>query len=151
MEQSVAASMRSGGRIETEVLWHLDEEGSGPVIRIVLAERASVIYLRNAFERVAELGFPIEVGEQRDMRLSGLSSVILRRTEQAAPKSLSGRDRAFVWACTREQWLTHAAMLEPFRRGQPGHQYLTDEGIDDALVEVSYGEAPLPLDPKRIN
>jgi hypothetical protein len=33
-----------------------------------------------------------------------------------------------------------AEMLHPFIDGKTGHQYLTREGIDDALVEVSYGE-----------
>lgn len=50
-------------------------------------------------------------------------------------------DRAgsFVWSATAEEWTTATLLVEPLLH-QPGHQYLTSETEDDALVEISVGE-----------
>lgn len=99
-----------------------------------------MILPRNVFQRVGEIGFAMSVQDQPRMHLSGVVTFELRRSQAPSRRTLSGQDGHFVWACTREKWFTNAAMLEPFRRGKVGHQYPTDEGIDDALIEVSFGE-----------
>ena len=45
----------------------------------------------------------------------------------------------FLWSCTNDEWHTASLLIEPLLH-RPGHQYLTSEADDDALVEVSYGE-----------
>ncbi|MGH2378137.1 MAG: RHS repeat domain-containing protein [Candidatus Limnocylindria bacterium] len=140
LEQPLGAPMMADRTSESAVVWQLHRERSGDVIRVVLPDRASALLLRNLLQRVADLGQPVSVGLERRMKLSGIIRVILRRAEQPSRKALSGQDGSFEWTCTREQWLVNAGLLEPFRLGRAGHQYLTDEGIDDALVEVSFGE-----------
>ncbi|MDE3095458.1 MAG: hypothetical protein KGK07_05570 [Chloroflexota bacterium] len=49
-------------------------------------------------------------------------------------------ERAFIWRCTSDAWLNLVDLLEPFVNDRRGHQYLTSEVDDDALVEVSLHE-----------
>lgn len=132
--------MKSEPTTESAIVWQLHRERSSDVIRIVLPDRASALLLRNLLQRVADLGQPTSVGLERRMQLRAITSITLRRDEQPSAKTLSERDGHFDWACTKDKWLVNAGLLEPFRRGTTGHQYLTDEGTDDALVEVSFGE-----------
>lgn len=123
------------------IVWQLHRESSGDVIRVVLPDRASVVLMRNLLQRLADVGESVSVGLQPRMQLRGIMSVTLRCTAEPLSKALSQHDRHYEWTCTRDGWLTNAALLEPFRRGRAGHQYLTDEDADDALIEVSFGEA----------
>ena len=38
---------------------------------------------------------------------------------------------------------TQSLVPERLDHGAPGHKYLTDEGVDDALIELSFGDNPL--------
>lgn len=40
----------------------------------------------------------------------------------------------------QDGWSRNAGLLEPFVAGKTGHQYLTSEASDAALIEVSHGE-----------
>ena len=69
-----------------------------------------------------------------------LSDLMLFKVACKGQRHLVREDpNKFVWSCTSEEWYTMSLMLEPLLR-QEGHQYLTSEGTDDALIEVSYGE-----------
>lgn len=46
---------------------------------------------------------------------------------------------AFLWRSTTREWDIDSQFIEPLLH-QPGHQYLTSENDDDALVEISVGE-----------
>jgi len=46
----------------------------------------------------------------------------------------------FQWSQDAEHWRTTAMLLEPFLAGREGHQYLTHEGRDAALIEVAFQE-----------
>jgi hypothetical protein len=49
-------------------------------------------------------------------------------------------------AASSDGWTTCAALMEPFMDGSAGHHYLTTEGIDDALLELSFGEPNVRVD-----
>jgi hypothetical protein len=123
-----------------EAIWRLERWPSGHVLKIVLPSRASVVIVRNLFQRMAEIGTEIHLEDSEDVRLEGVTSVVLRRAPARAGKTVSLDAGGVIWDCTQDQWINHAAMLEPFRRGVVGHQYLSDESVDDLLVEASYGE-----------
>ena len=59
------------------------------------------------------------------------------RSDRRLVRTPSG---VFNWACTPDEWRDASDLVEPLLH-QAGHQYLTSEVADDALVEVSYGEA----------
>lgn len=45
--------------------------------------------------------------------------------------------RRFLWVNSREGWARSCGLIDGLiQANKPGHQYLTNEGIDDALVEV---------------
>jgi hypothetical protein len=57
-----------------------------------------------------------------------------------AELSKNRRKNAFLWQCDDDEWQTNAELLDPFVAGRTGHQYLTRAGVDDAVVEISFGE-----------
>lgn len=75
------------------------------------------------------------------VQLEGVKSFSLVCVQSRPEKRLQvSTGSNMTWAGTSEQWKETAALVEPFISGRRGHQYLTDEGIDDALIELSYGE-----------
>lgn len=53
----------------------------------------------------------------------------------------SGYDDArFLWRQDTLRWAHASMLIEPLLKGRPGHQYLTDEGRDAALIEFSHAE-----------
>jgi hypothetical protein len=79
--------------------------------------------------------------DQPQVRIgAALAELLLARVARPPNKHLVREEYdRFVWGCTSDEWETMSLMLEPFLE-QPGHQYLTVEDADDALIEVSYGE-----------
>lgn len=52
-----------------------------------------------------------------------------------------GEGTALRWVRARDDWQTVALLVEGLmHEGQPGHQYLTEEGLDDVIVELSFRE-----------
>lgn len=49
-------------------------------------------------------------------------------------------DASFSWRQDTLRWAHASMLIEPLLKGRPGHQYLTNEGRDAALVEFSHGE-----------
>jgi hypothetical protein len=47
---------------------------------------------------------------------------------------------SFLWRQDTLRWAHASMLIEPLLKGRPGHQYLTNEGRDAALVEFSHGE-----------
>ena len=119
------------------------EGAFGPSILLILTSRESIAFLRAIFEdrAAAPIGTVVSLVEQPGVRIgAALGELLLCRVSRRPGKHLV-RDEydRFVWSCTADEWETMSLQLEPFL-GQPGHQYLTDEVADDALIEVSYGE-----------
>lgn len=82
---------------------------------------------------MSEISFP-QVNSFRLQRVSSQSSQALRKAV-----SPSG-DLAFDWSQVKTGWQTTVKLLDPLAEGGVGHQYLTDEVKDEALLEVSVGE-----------
>lgn len=115
----------------------------GPSILLVLTTQESVAWLREVFEDLADA--PIDavvnlIGLPQVQAGAALAGLVLRRVVSPPDKHLALAARgAFSWSCAADEWKTMSLMLEPFPQ-QQGHQYLTAEGTDDAVIEVSYGE-----------
>jgi hypothetical protein len=125
---------------DSEIVWDFYPGAYGPSILAELPDRAAVELLQDIFVRVGTTDARVELSNQPRMRLENIARLELARASHPSRKTLSrSGDISFVWSCTAEQWNTLAALLEPLL-DRPGHQYLTDEGIDDALIEVSFGE-----------
>ncbi len=87
------------------------------------------------------IGTTVSLVNQPDASIgAALGDLLLTRVVRRPEKNLVREEYdSFVWSCTSDEWTTMSLLLEPFLKGS-GHQYLTDEVADDALIEVSYGE-----------
>jgi hypothetical protein len=86
--------------------------------------------------------------ERLACRLDGLETIVLRRQAQRPRKAVqlerppTGRARV-LWLEEDEGWLQCRERAKTLMEGgSPGHQYLSVEGVDDALIELSYLERP---------
>lgn len=122
----------------------------GPTIRIDIQTLENLLKVREIFARMAnatdETRNFFELG---DVTVSGLSALILRSTvkEKEGEKKLQAMEGgqegpAFLWTMTPNGWSRSAGLIDGIIESVSpgGHQYLTQEGIDDALVEVSFME-----------
>lgn len=115
----------------------------GPSILLVLTSQEAVAWLRSIFEGIAgaSAGSVIRLDTQPRVEIgAALTALELRRVEEAPTRHLvQAPNGTFTWSCTADEWETASVMLETLLE-QPGHQYLTSETDDDAIIEVSYGE-----------
>jgi hypothetical protein len=119
----------------------------GPTIRINSASIEGLCLLRGWFKKLAEEStIELAMSTAREVSLSGISDLVLRvlPASQERPKSLertglTGRDPEFVWARSPEGWWDCVGLVDGLMEANSaGHQYLTTEGVDDALVEASF-------------
>lgn len=115
----------------------------GPSMLLVLTSPEAVSWFRGVFDGLAEAepGAEFRLDSQPGVDLGvAVTGLLLRRVERASARHLmhDGAGR-FTWSCTADEWREASLLLEPLLAG-PGHQYLTSETDDDAIVEVSYGE-----------
>lgn len=112
-----------------------------PSLLLRLLEPEAATWLRSVFLEVPER---VEFDLTADPKIELLSPVSLRLvcSDKRSWRKLVATDRKdeFTWIATLDDWEIYAAFLEPFIKGEYGHQYLTDEVNDDLLVEVSFGE-----------
>jgi hypothetical protein len=119
------------------------EGAYGPSILLVLTSREAVAWLRSVFDDLARgsIGAVLRLDTQPRVEIgAALTALQLRRVEATPDRHLvQARDGSFTWSCTADEWQTASLLLEPLLK-QSGHQYLTSETDDDAIIEVSYGE-----------
>jgi hypothetical protein len=133
----------SGGATTPLLEGELYDGAFGLSILLVLTSRESITWLRAMFDNLAgaPLGTDVSLVNQTQASIgAAIGDLLLRRVVRRPAKHLvRGEGDVFVWSCTADEWTTLSLLLEPLLE-RPGHQYLTDEVDDDALIEVSYGE-----------
>ncbi len=114
----------------------------GPTIRLLVRSPVGVVWLREVFLSLANA----QIGTTRNLEslpevsmpsVGRLELVVASRTPR--PR-LTAEEYGFTWIADNQDWLSAALLLDPFSSGQAGHQYFTDESVDAALIEVSFGE-----------
>jgi hypothetical protein len=123
----------------------------GPTIRIDVQSLDDLLVVRGMFQQLAE-GRVAEVHlqEMRELQVIGISSFTLkvipevtvsRKTLHLVRTDASGP--VLVWSRSPAGWMDGCVCLIDglLERNAPGHQYLTHEGVDDALVELAFLEA----------
>lgn len=119
----------------------------GPTVRIDARSLGQLVAIRRLFGRLAS-GDILEENfcGALNCRLDSMHSLLVRRAVRRPFKELvvdyRGRDGpAFTWSNTNGGWLECAEKVDALVDCEsPGHQYLTREGIDDALVELAFRE-----------
>jgi hypothetical protein len=130
-------------KAEALVTGDYGEGAYGPTILLVATETGGIEQIQGIFERLANrpaesvlrMGDESGVGFLPELRALNLRVV----ASTTRPRLRRRPSEGFEWSCTASEWRTLSALIEPLRT-RSGHQYLTSEVEDDALVEVSRGE-----------
>ncbi|HKR22729.1 MAG TPA: hypothetical protein VJS17_09050 [Pyrinomonadaceae bacterium] len=132
---------------EAVILVDLYAGAYGPTIRIILNTRQQLeSFLDKLRSLASNEDVTIALEQLSNFALSGIGSFVLQTVPSipALPKHLTvsgDHNPSIVWKQTRQEWKRAAGLIEVFTTSdEAGHHYLTDEGIDDALVEVAYQE-----------
>ena len=119
----------------------------GPTIRIDAQRWEDLAAVSRLFRRPASGETSEEdVGVALGCRLDSLHSLVAVREEGRKKKDLTLHEvvadlPAFRWSQSGDDWLDHAERVDVMLDSDsPGHQYLTREGVDDALVVVCFLE-----------
>jgi hypothetical protein len=119
------------------------EGAFGSTILLRMRSKIGAGYLLSLFERLAGSpeGTSMKLEAQPGVSMSAaLWSLDFRVVATSRAQRLFRDDAGgFIWQGTADEWETTALLVEPLTH-QAGHQYLTFEVDDDALVEVSQGE-----------
>jgi hypothetical protein len=126
------------------VLGEFGDGAYGPTILLATQSTDGVALVRSVFGRLSSSppGTSVWLDNDPDISLSAaLWSLELRVVSESPEKHLIRSDQGvgFTWIGTQADWETMSLLIEPLLR-QAGHQYLTSEAEDDALVEFSRGE-----------
>jgi hypothetical protein len=135
---------------DQNILISFGEGAYGPTIRIETRSPETVIRVRNLLLELAS-------GRVREIKLHEIDSLKIKSIKEFSLKSVSeGREHrktlklvqttsegpVFHWGRSSEGWRECAELLDGILQHQrPGHQYLTDEAVDDALVIVTFMES----------
>jgi len=121
----------------------------GPTLRIDIPSHELLESLKGVFHSLAQQKLSLMNLAKADfVRAGNVAKLDLMLNEQAKKhgrfKTLHLEQNTpnavqFVWKQPAAGWLYCYDLLDGFG-GQPGHQYLTAEEIDDALVEAAYLE-----------
>ena len=150
VEHPVAAHLSAEHRpvtMEKNVLVEGDygQGAYAPTIRLTARQPEGIDLLRSVFDALgqAEPGETRQLNDEPGVELGAAIYALRLRVTATTPQPHLVRDGSggFEWSCTAEEWRTASDLLEPLTR-QRGHQYLTSEVEDHALVEVSAGELP---------
>jgi hypothetical protein len=118
----------------------------GPLIYVIIKSDTGAKFMNQLFLDLASrpIGSAFDITKVTGVEIADLPQLNLRRTVEPRDKHLevgAAEPNSFEWTCTREEWIQNAGLMEPFLEGKAGHQYMTSDVIDDALVEISFGEA----------
>lgn len=121
----------------------------GPTIRIDVQSIETLVRIKNLFLQLAESrGYPVNLAEINNVKAIRLNQLILSWVpdDQHAKKKLtlasnSMTGAVFEWTMSSDSWKRAAGLVDGLlERGSSGHQYLTQEGVDDAIVELAFME-----------
>jgi hypothetical protein len=125
------------------IVGELDEGTDGRTLLLCFTSPTAAWWLRSVFRALSAGGEPFEFTADPMVRIRGMHrlelSVSTGRKYFAKSLFLSGVPPDGQWICGVQRWAGLADLLDPFVRGDAGHQYLT-ENDDDATIVVSLGE-----------
>lgn len=125
------------------------EGAFGPTILLRPPTHAAATYLRELFDWLATEsgGTMLNLVGHPGFSLAaaiwsfkvGVREADTSRRRTRGRRLFRDADGGFTWLGDSEEWTTTALLVDPLIRDS-GFQYLTDETLDDAIVEVSRGE-----------
>ena len=125
----------------------------GPTIRIDIMSLENLRKMKNLFVQLAKsTNYEINLLELENIKVKGINKFILqsisldKKYDRFGTKNLTltkhnNNEIIFQWKLSPCNWETTVCLVQRLLDVKtPGHQYLTKEGIDDALVEFTFLE-----------
>ncbi len=116
----------------------------GPTIILILRSTASCVWLQRVFRDLGDNNSPRVLTSEPQARIVNVDIIEMRCQPDGPVVALrhpdNGSEKSFAWYATPDGWRYQADLIQPFCDGGSGHQYLTDDKDDVALIEVSFGE-----------
>ncbi len=120
------------------------ESAYGRTIRIFTRDMQALNFMKELFERLSiENDLEVDILDlYKNAEVTGLQSLKLKQvhSEPALGGHLLMNNKfQFIWSRSKEGWKECAELVDGIiSSGTDGHQYLTSEDYDDALVVVSF-------------
>jgi hypothetical protein len=119
----------------------------GPTIRIDLKSQRELRVFREMLVHLLNVSI-MTLQHSREYTLEDIDSLTLRVLPDNEDKSMGLKllspvttNPVFQWSQSVEGWEEAIDKINVFfQTDSPGHQYLTDESVDDALVEIAFRE-----------
>ena len=120
----------------------------GPTIVIDTTDRDELLAIRTLFLKLAQEKIDlVDLTNMPGVTSMGLDAFILRRVNSGEQgdrclerKKAKSRQIEFLWSLPSVEWWARVNLTDGFT-DTPGHHYLTDEDIDDALVVLQFKES----------
>lgn len=133
------------GRKSSRLVYYIGAHG--PTVLLKVYDYDYLLNLRRLFKDLSH-GIIEEVRLQDVMaiELDGLKGITLKVATSESRKTLailkdSDGTSYFEWIRSQDGWHECACLVDGIiESNEPGHQYLTQEGTDNALIELSYKE-----------
>ncbi len=121
---------------------HVRYDGPDRVLVLRPESGESVVWLRAVFAGLPATRTRTLTAEP-GVAITGVERLELVLVDRRPSPHVSEVGRGeFVWSGTADEWETSALLLDPFLDDQPGgHQYLTNDINDDAVICVSFAES----------
>ena len=121
----------------------LYEGAFGPTILLVLTSPQAAAWLCSRLDDLSTRDvnnfFRLDLDPNVQLGAS-ITAFSMRRVFSTRERRLvRHRDGRFTWSGTADEWRIASDLVRPLST-QQGHQYLTSEMNDDAIIEVSRGE-----------
>jgi hypothetical protein len=115
----------------------------GPTIILIARTVEACCWLQGVFRELAAGGSTRDLTAESEVRMASpqaLQMVRLKDGPRVTLKRPDGDAGGFVWAATADGWRHLADLVQPLCGGGAGHQYLTEDVDDAALIELSFEE-----------
>jgi hypothetical protein len=144
--QTVPAT--SGGSAladESTMIWGDCYDGyDGPSIILILRSVKAAEWLEHFLQNLSPAPERTSLSGQREVDMGTRGDLSFVRVEQGKPTQLRRQGTpeppSYVWSINPDGIESLLGLIEPFREGHTGHQYLSDVGEADAELELTYGE-----------
>ncbi len=121
----------------------------GPTLAIAPDDLPDLLAVQRLFSRLAAGDLrTADFQQSLHCRSTTVGALIVRVVERDVPPAIAAHGTSRLgpelwWSSTRERWQGCVDLCEALITSEePGHQYLTREGVDGVLVELKYREAP---------
>ena len=134
--------------MEDIILLDYYEGAYGPTIRIDVVSTDSLHKIKDVFESLSKsAGQEVNLSTIKNVKCLDLKSLLLKSTaseldnEEQKELIFDKGNKCACWKLSIKNWQKMASLTQGLLvHNKAGHQYLTREGIDDTIIELSYLE-----------